>query len=1358
MRFSRSKYFPSVVAQLYATAGVLTLCTGLAMAQNSITLDMETAGQWDANLRSIQAFGTGTAAQTTVSNNGLFRYEITAGTASAVYLFDQTPTDTTAVTQSSFATNGTITVSLDARAVTTNSSFSILFLDPSNNANNLIAVFNLKTGGDDVRFFKDGTLVAGNVGTQVGTTTTQATAAEPNTGTFTTLTVTLSVSGTTPTVTVTPQGGTPVTSTFAAGDFDFASVKTTIAVRVNDAGGTASNTPVDIDNIVITSPSAPDNAPGPPEANVAPTLPAQADRSVAALDTLLVTNTGADTNTPAQTLTYQLTAAPAGATISSSGIITWTPSAAQVSATPHTFTTLVTDSGSPALTATNTFQVTVTDAPVFAYTQSIPFASASDLSGNFRTISNIGGGTLDVHSGSLVLDARSSGGSTSAVLLYDRTPGDASNATQTAFPTDQQVRVSFLARANTTASTFTVSFADPRNASNRVSAQFLINTGDDIVRFFRDGTITATSNNAGTQVGTDVAFDAGAEPASGTFVPVTVILTTSATTPTLTVTAGSGAPVTSTFVAGDIDWSPTLVLLRLSDPTTSASSVEISNLLVAGGTPVAPAAPTLPPAAGADGNLITVNPSFESGSLNNFSGSYSFTGWTGTNALFSGHTINTGSVAAGTTTNGVKYLRQSWGGTLTTAVTARPLATPGTTYELTYDQRSLIRNFPSEKLGSTPMIEFFDAAGVRIKQVWGTNSNYKVQYTGINTWETFTVRAVAPAGTVYVGLSFNNPAGRFVDLTTDYTQDRHVEMDNIRLKIVNEKVDRLAYRRAPRLVEPGKTAALKIHHAAVTARTLRATLLDSTGAERASTSVSVAAGRFRATPVSVPIPSGLANGTYAWRIELLPAGAGPAVATLNIPGVICDQSIAAPTAANGTDFDADHPRIQYMGRIENSNPKQQWLHWFGSEVRVRFSGTSLALRGSITDNGFGGAESTNLYVVIDENFANGIAVPINSFNFVKTLVSGLAHGVHTARLFKANETDISLRIDGFRVDAGCGLLVPEPLPSRRIEIYGDSVTSGGTASPGYNAYAPLLGRELDADVHVISKGGTGVAASFSGQDILVNYYDNLSFPNVFNASSSNALPWDFNRWTADIVVCAIGHNDQFNGGTTTFNSRYAEFKGYIRTAYPNAAFLTANTLISANLGMFQNAVDPLIAADPKHSFAFQPNTWSDSATSHPPTAGHAAQVYGDERRYSLAEVVEDSAGWGLDTALTGYEQWSTTNFTPSEIVAGWHSPLLIAADDEMPNLLRYALGQPAFGPPSVPGNLPAVGIDGAGHLTLGFYRASIDVNYIVEVSNDLFIWTPAATNPGTVGSLVQFVDETALQGQTRRFARLRVSQ
>ena len=80
------------------------------------------------------------------------------------------------------------------------------------------------------------------------------------------------------------------------------------------------------------------------------------------------------------------------------------------------------------------------------------------------------------------------------------------------------------------------------------------------------------------------------------------------------------------------------------------------------------------------------------------------------------------------------------------------------------------------------------------------------------------------------------------------------------------------------------------------------------------------------------------------------------------------------------------------------------------------------------------------------------------------------------------------------------------------------------------------------------------------------------------------------------MVIGIGHNDQFNGGGSTFNARYAEFKGYLRGVYPDAQVVTANTLISANLSQFQNATDPLTSVDPKHIFAFQPNTWSDSGT------------------------------------------------------------------------------------------------------------------------------------------------------------------
>ena len=65
-----------------------------------------------------------------------------------------------------------------------------------------------------------------------------------------------------------------------------------------------------------------------------------------------------DNDLPPQTLTYALTNSPAGATINSSGLITWTPAANQGPMTTN-ITVLVTDSGTPPLTTSQTFQVTV---------------------------------------------------------------------------------------------------------------------------------------------------------------------------------------------------------------------------------------------------------------------------------------------------------------------------------------------------------------------------------------------------------------------------------------------------------------------------------------------------------------------------------------------------------------------------------------------------------------------------------------------------------------------------------------------------------------------------------------------------------------------------------------------------------------------------------------------------------------------------------------------------------------------------------------------------------------------------------------------------------------------------------------
>src|ERR1700722_6195405 len=99
--------------------------------------------------------------------------------------------------------------------------------------------------------------------------------------------------------------------------------------------------------------------------NTAPVLPQQTTNfTVNELVPLTVTNTATDTDSPVQTLSYSLLNPPSGATIGlHTGIITWTPSQTQSPST-NTFMTKVTDSGSPALSATNSFLVFVKEVNV----------------------------------------------------------------------------------------------------------------------------------------------------------------------------------------------------------------------------------------------------------------------------------------------------------------------------------------------------------------------------------------------------------------------------------------------------------------------------------------------------------------------------------------------------------------------------------------------------------------------------------------------------------------------------------------------------------------------------------------------------------------------------------------------------------------------------------------------------------------------------------------------------------------------------------------------------------------------------------------------------------------------------------
>jgi hypothetical protein len=93
--------------------------------------------------------------------------------------------------------------------------------------------------------------------------------------------------------------------------------------------------------------------------NTPPTLAAIANRTLGVGMTLSITNSATDGDAPAQTLTFDLLAGPTNAVLNpDNGVLTWRPLVSQANTT-NLFTVMVADNGTPSLSATQSFVVTV---------------------------------------------------------------------------------------------------------------------------------------------------------------------------------------------------------------------------------------------------------------------------------------------------------------------------------------------------------------------------------------------------------------------------------------------------------------------------------------------------------------------------------------------------------------------------------------------------------------------------------------------------------------------------------------------------------------------------------------------------------------------------------------------------------------------------------------------------------------------------------------------------------------------------------------------------------------------------------------------------------------------------------------
>lgn len=340
--------------------------------------------------------------------------------------------------------------------------------------------------------------------------------------------------------------------------------------------------------------------------------------------------------------------------------------------------------------------------------------------------------------------------------------------------------------------------------------------------------------------------------------------------------------------------------------------------------------------------------------------------------------------------------------------------------------------------------------------------------------------------------------------------------------------------------------------------------------------------------------------------------------------------------------------LQYMGRIDKSDPDAFMMIYPASLVTVRFRGTEISAllenhwqfwgnyMGVLVD----GVQSS---ICLTEG-GNEKNTEVRSF----CLAKNLPDGEHTVTLFKRQDSCHKVLFHGFELPDGSEVLEPAPLPKRKMEVYGDSVSAGevaeaveytGKADPEHNgeysnvwySYAWLTARKLNAQLHDVAQGGIALldgTGYFNAPELtgMENTWDKMQY----NPVLGEVTMWDFARYTPDVVVVAIGQNDanpddcmknDYRGGKAdVWRAHYKQFVENIRGKYPQSLIVLATTILNHDKG-WDDAIEEVCGqiGDPKIvHFYYKRNGCG--------TPGHIRIGEAEEMAQELSAFIEERIG------------------------------------------------------------------------------------------------------------------------------------
>lgn len=280
----------------------------------------------------------------------------------------------------------------------------------------------------------------------------------------------------------------------------------------------------------------------------------------------------------------------------------------------------------------------------------------------------------------------------------------------------------------------------------------------------------------------------------------------------------------------------------------------------------------------------------------------------------------------------------------------------------------------------------------------------------------------------------------------------------------------------------------------------------------------------------------------------------------------------------------DHKDLTYSGRIDWSNPLEPVFIYPCTFVTARFTGEVLRIF----------VRNHNLYwknylgVFLDGKQMK-LELPDNDDAIINIAIEDKENAVHEVMIFKRQDACHEFAFKGIEIGADARILPAAELPERKIEVYGDSVSAGevseaveyegkedpsqeGEYSNSWYSYAWMTARKLDAQIHDIAQGGIAVMNDTGyfcePQAVgITQTWDKLHY----NPLLGPVTKWNFENYTPDVVVVAVGQNDHHpvDFMTEDYNSEmsvrwrehYRSLLDHLRKTYPEAQIVCITTLM-----------------------------------------------------------------------------------------------------------------------------------------------------------------------------------------------------